>query len=264
MPIRFRCPHCKQLLSVSRKKAGTGVVCPACSQNLQVPAIEGISEPQESAAAPSPGIAPPSEGGGALTHGAAGDVLRFRDPEDEPEFVQPPRFDPEPSPDTHDTRSVWETDLGDWEEHPAFHRAPQRSIKDEADMTSMVDVTFLLLVFFMITASFSVTKALQTQPPTAEEGTSSAPSPITMDELAEASVVVEVAADDSIRVDDVPVAGPVELGEVLAAKIGSEGKTEMVIEAEYRATHGMVVTVTDVAMQAGMQRVRRVSRPEQQ
>jgi biopolymer transport protein ExbD len=162
-------------------------------------------------------------------------------------------------------RTVWESDLGDWEEHPAFSRAPRRSVKDEADMTSMVDVTFLLLVFFMITASFSVTKALQTQPPSAEEGAASAASsPMTMDELAEESVVVEIGADDSITVDDVPVAGPVELGEILAAKIGNEGKTEMVIEAEYRATHGMVVSVTDVGMQAGMQRVRRVSRAEQQ
>ncbi|MBL8848869.1 MAG: biopolymer transporter ExbD [Planctomycetaceae bacterium] len=260
MPIRFRCPHCKQTLSVSRKKAGTGVVCPACSQDVQVPSIEGIAPP--AAAVPVP-----MDAAYAPSHGAEGDVLRFGDGDMEeanPAFVMPPVVDVGTPPDRQDTRSVWETDLGDWEEHPAFHNAPRRTIKDEADMTSMVDVTFLLLVFFMITASFSVTKALQSQPPSAEEGASGAPSPITMDELAEASVVVEIAADDSIRVDDVPVAGPVELGEVLAAKIGGEGKTELVIEAEYRATHGMVVTVTDVAMQAGMQRVRRVSRPEQQ
>jgi biopolymer transport protein ExbD len=183
-----------------------------------------------------------------------------------PEFVVPPvAAELGPVPGHQDTRNVWESDLGDWEEHPAFVHAPRRTAKDEADMTSMVDVTFLLLVFFMITASFSVTKALITQPPSAEEGAASAaPSPMTMDELAEASVIVEIGADDSIRVDDVPVAGPVELGDILAAKIGNEKKTEMVIEAEYRATHGMVVAVTDVAMQAGMQRVRRVSRPEQQ
>ena len=85
-----------------------------------------------------------------------------------------------------------------------------------------------------------------------------------MDELAAESVVVEIGADDTITVDDVPVAGPVELREVLDVKIGNEGKTEMVIEAAYRATHGMVVAVTDAGMQAGMQRVRRVSRSEEQ
>jgi biopolymer transport protein ExbD len=35
--------------------------------------------------------------------------------------------------------------------------------KDDMDMTPMVDVTFLLLIFFMITASFTTEKALQQQ-----------------------------------------------------------------------------------------------------
>lgn len=242
MPIRFRCTHCQQLLSVSRKQAGTGVACPACGGELRVPTIEGFGQP--GAAAPD-----------------AAPVLEAASPA----FIVPTASVSAPAAGQQHTRSVWESDLGDWEEHPAFHHAPRRSVKDEADMTSMVDVTFLLLVFFMITASFSVTKALQTQPPAPEEGTASAaPAAVTMDELAAESVVVEINADDTITVDDVPVAGPVELAEVLAAKIGNEGKTEMVIEAAYRATHGMVVAVTDAGMQAGMQRVRRVSRPEQQ
>lgn len=248
MPIRFRCTQCKQLLSVSRKQAGAETVCPACGSEVRVPTIENAAPAAVPAAVAA--VAAPEP---ALAAAA-------------PEFELPPPA-PElgPIPGHQDTRDVWSSDLGDWEEHPAFSRAPQRSIKDEADMTSMVDVTFLLLVFFMITASFSVTKALQSQPPTADEGAaSSAAAPMTMEELAAESVVVEIGADDSIRVDDVPVAGPVELGEVLIGKIGNEQKTELVIEAEYRATHGMVVAVTDVAMQAGMQRVRRVSRPEQQ
>ena len=236
MPIKFRCTHCKQLLSVSRKKSGSGVTCPACGGQVNVPTIEGFSPPRRE----------PDEA----------DVSRF-------DIPVPSEIGP--SPAHQDTRSVWESELGDWEEHPAFHNAPRRSIKDEADMTSMVDVTFLLLVFFMITASFSVTKALQTQPPTAEEGAaSSAQVPMTMDDLAAESVIVEIGADDTIVVDDVPVAGPVELGEVLISKIANEGKTEMVIEAEYRATHGIVVAATDAGMQAGMQRVRRVSRAQEE
>jgi biopolymer transport protein ExbD len=256
MPVRFRCTHCQQLLSVSRKKAGTQTACPACGGEVRVPSLEGLTAAPVAAS----GIAsspPRAEAGVAEKLGL--DAAS-------PEFLVPPLTEGEPrQPSEHqDTRNVWESDLGDWEDHPAFHNAPRRSIKDEADMTSMVDVTFLLLVFFMITASFSVTKALVTQPPSAEEGASAAAAPMTMDELAEESVIVEIGADDSIRVDDVQVAGPVELGEILVQKIGNEKKTEMVIEAEYRATHGMVVSVTDAAMQAGMQRVRRVSRPEQQ
>lgn len=39
----------------------------------------------------------------------------------------------------------------------------------EMDMTSMVDVTFLLLIFFMVTASFVIQSAFQT--PTQNDGT---------------------------------------------------------------------------------------------
>lgn len=258
MPIRFRCTQCKQLLSVSRKQAGAETVCPACGMEVRVPTLES-AQPAATAsvAGTTPLVAAAPVASPTPERALDAATPEFQLPAAAPELATQPGH--------QDTRDVWSSDLGDWEEHPAFTRAPQRSIKDEADMTSMVDVTFLLLVFFMITASFSVTKALQSQPPSAEDGAaSSAPAPMTMDELAAESVVVEIGADDSIRVDDVPVAGPVELGEVLAAKIGAEQKTELVIEAEYRATHGMVVAVTDVAMQAGMQRVRRVSRPEQQ
>ena len=261
MPIRFRCTHCQQLLSVSRKQSGATTACPACGGDLRVPIVEGFgpaaAKPEESRAREQQEVLADAEErardearGDSETAAVGAGVVPGTDVENRRPWEQ-------------DTRNVWESELGDWEEHPAFHNAPRRSIKDEADMTSMVDVTFLLLVFFMITASFSVTKALQTSAPTNEEGAaSSAAAPMTMDELAAESVVVEIGADDTIRVDDVPVAGPVELGQVLQAKVGNEHKNEMVIEAAYRATHGMVVAVTDAGMQAGMQRVRRVSRPE--
>lgn len=41
----------------------------------------------------------------------------------------------------------------------AFRRPPRE--EEELDMTPMVDVTFLLLIFFMVTASFSLQKSIQ-------------------------------------------------------------------------------------------------------
>lgn len=46
--------------------------------------------------------------------------------------------------------------------------------KDDMDMTPMVDVTFLLLIFFMITASFSSEKVIE-EPPSMSDKASSAP-----------------------------------------------------------------------------------------
>jgi biopolymer transport protein ExbD len=41
--------------------------------------------------------------------------------------------------------------------------------KDDMDMTPMVDVTFLLLIFFMITASFSKEKVIEEPPPLSDK-----------------------------------------------------------------------------------------------
>lgn len=38
MPIRFPCPHCRQKLSISSRKAGTSAVCPRCQKGITVPA----------------------------------------------------------------------------------------------------------------------------------------------------------------------------------------------------------------------------------
>ena len=51
-----------------------------------------------------------------------------------------------------------------------------------------------------------------------------------------------------------------ELRSLLNMKRESESKTEAIIDAAYQATHGMVVSVTDAATAAGMQKVRQASR----
>jgi biopolymer transport protein ExbD len=253
MPIHFRCQACQQMLSVTRRKAGQEMVCPACGQEQRIPTLEEAASRIAAAQRP---VEP----------------LEVRPPvpaDAEVRVIPDPAMavgENVPAPEGGDVLSLWDPSLHDAEENVPFITRKAMFLKDELDMTSMVDVTFLLLVFFMITASFSVQKTMQSQPPEPEEGVAAAAAApkLTMDDLIADSVRVEVGADDSLRVDDEPVAGPAELQEVLAGKISLEGKTEMVIEAEYKATHGMVVAVTDAGMQAGMQRVRRVSRAQEQ
>lgn len=56
MPIRFRCPHCAQLMGIARRKAGTNVPCPRCAKGVVVPADDEYDAP------PAPRVpAPPSE-----------------------------------------------------------------------------------------------------------------------------------------------------------------------------------------------------------
>lgn len=81
-----------------------------------------------------------------------------------------------------------------------------------------------------------------------------------MEDLESSSVIVEIDASDRMEIDGQPISGLFQLRETLTSKITLEGKTDLLIQAQYEATHGMVVSVTDVAMDAGMQNVRRISR----
>lgn len=44
MAIKFRCPHCSQLLGISTTKAGTIVDCPACGRSVNVPTEDGAGK----------------------------------------------------------------------------------------------------------------------------------------------------------------------------------------------------------------------------
>jgi phage FluMu protein Com len=65
MPIRFRCVYCNQLLGIARRKAGTVVRCPHCSEQLIVPSPTDagvtdepdLNEPKADLA-PAPALAP--------------------------------------------------------------------------------------------------------------------------------------------------------------------------------------------------------------
>ena len=121
----------------------------------------------------------------------------------------------------------------------------------------MVDVTFLLLIFFMITASFSIQKTLPTPVPEPdEEGVSQQ---LTMDELEQEAVVVRLEAEDVIYVDDKPVASLEDLPDALRdamAAPGQSGRGELVIQAADEARHEAIVAAYDAAAGLGVERVR--------
>jgi biopolymer transport protein ExbD/phage FluMu protein Com len=275
MPIQFRCQHCNQKLSITRRKAGSDVKCPTCAKPIRVPTLEEAaavlaarqaaqdstrtagSEPvtkqaENRAVEQDSGLGP-----GEPTAGAATDSRDVTDSAamsaDVVELWK-----------EHAPVDPWlaDDDEEDAEEEFALHRPA--GADDELDMTPMVDVTFLLLIFFMITASFSLQKSMQTEAPEPEE--EGAAQTITVQDIEEASVIVAIDAEDNITVDDEPISGLGQLVDVLTAKMFAESppRNDMLIEADYLATHGMVVAVTDAGIEAGMQSIRRVSRRSQE
>lgn len=242
------------MLSISTKRAGSMIVCPACTEEARVP------DPSEATAAyevvTSPAAKSPSAAAPAKPSPAADTAVK----------PAPSR----PAGSAYSSRTagshkplfeeVGQDDEDEHEDEDEHHtpKPKKRFMDDTVDMTAMVDVTFLLLIFFMVTASFAAQKVFETSPPEQEsEGGGATVS--SMEDLEGNSVVLEIDANDQMEIEGQPIAGLYELRETLQAKM-SEDKNELLIQAQYQATHGMVVSVTDVAMDVGMQKVRRISR----
>ena len=47
MPIRFRCTYCSRLLGIARRKAGTQIRCPQCSESITVPIQDDVGDLDE-------------------------------------------------------------------------------------------------------------------------------------------------------------------------------------------------------------------------
>lgn len=99
MPIKFRCEHCRQLLGISKTKAGKVVDCPTCGRAVRVPSLDGKSDPvsipnwdpqDESLVNALNALASlteePGERGGAVAFEAS-------NPEDSPSQERPPSSD---------------------------------------------------------------------------------------------------------------------------------------------------------------------------
>ena len=136
-------------------------------------------------------------------------------------------------------------------------RRPQTTF-DDMDLTPMVDVTFLLLIFFMVTASFSLQKTIEMPSPKSDQ--KGAAQSLTIEDLEENTVFVRIDGQNAIFIDDEPVPDPTTLRDRLTTARLATLRSELAIDARPEVFHETVVAVIDAATAAGMQRIRIVSR----
>ncbi|GEM_PF-1610518 len=125
----------------------------------------------------------------------------------------------------------------------------------EMDMTPMVDVTFLLLIFFMVTASFKLQKAIE-QPPDQSDD----PSDVVLDQEEEQTEAIEIFIDEndnytilSNETDDEEAAGKVEMWrKVKLVKNNSPNAERILINANENCSHGAVINAWDAGADAGI------------
>ncbi len=139
-----------------------------------------------------------------------------------------------------------------------------RSIREEQDldMTPMVDVTFLLLIFFMITASFAQQKALETPPP---DPSQQAAQSRTLEELEEDDDYIVIRVDESsvIWVEDHEAPTRQELLSLLRQRRSRGGPTRVLVTFHEKAKHATVIMVFDTARAAGFEDIRKAPDEEE-
>ena len=131
--------------------------------------------------------------------------------------------------------------------------------EDELDMTPMVDVTFLLLIFFVMTAAFTIQTSLPIPTPQSEEASTNAV-PEDTDEDPE-FITVKVDADNNFwvtRTDglDEECTDIRQLRTQLRIMKDDMGDVnKIVVEANEESLHAQVVAAIDAGMVIGVDQV---------
>lgn len=265
MAIRYRCPQCNQLLSIASRMAGNRVPCPKCGAETTVPDEDQLQPAEESAAGTelqeaddaagdlTEDVSPQTETHDESTYSPAAGELAARERSAEPSGAAPA----EEMAGGHDTvdkspNAVAKRERDD--DGVLTLRKPETDFEG-IDMTPMVDVTFLLLIFFMITASFSLQKTIQVPPPDPERQ-GAVQSLQTLEDLELTSVIVQIDENNAIFVDYDVIDDRSSLPDLLRDKLLNDQKTELVLQADPRAFHETVVAVVDAANEVQFQKIR--------
>ncbi len=123
--------------------------------------------------------------------------------------------------------------------------------KGRLDITPLIDVVLLLLIFFMLTSSFITPAGLRVDLPE-----SSVAEPQDRDNL-----FIVVSEDDQLYIDDEMVSWD-ECRERLASNLSGFPERVLIIKADRDSHHGVVVRVMSLARQLGWKRMAIAATPE--
>lgn len=117
------------------------------------------------------------------------------------------------------------------------------------NVTSLIDVVFLLLIFFVVTSTFLERPGIDLTLPEAGSG-----------ETGVSVVTVRIVADGQVFVGDrsVPLG---DLARVLEESLRAAETTEVTLEADRSVSHGQVVAAMDAARRAGARGLVVATRP---
>ena len=243
MAIKVACASCSSVHSVNDRLAGREIRCPHCDAFIQVPVTsasdasdadeivevelieEDVTEAVEIV---------------ETTDSYAGAV--------EAEVLDDNRLDARSSDGKHQ----------DEDEEVEEISFPKKELpKDDMDMTPMVDVTFLLLIFFMITASFSSEKVFEEPPPLSDASSIQKQEPINLDNVRvqideyNAFTIILPGGDEreASSKQDLLIALSEARAEV--ATSADDDQLKLIVEAHVECIHAAVISALDAGRDRG-------------
>ena len=127
----------------------------------------------------------------------------------------------------------------------ARRRRTQGEEESEVNLTPMLDVVFIMLIFFIVTASFVKEAGLDVNRPDA---------PMTQSKPEESNILVLINANDEIWIDRKET-DPRGVRGVIERLHAENPKGSIVIQADENSTNEMLVVVMEAAKQAGVANV---------
>lgn len=136
----------------------------------------------------------------------------------------------------------------------------QRREDPDVNLTSLIDVVLLLLVFFMVSTSFVKEAVLKVDLPEASER------PLVAE--LEEKLEITLGVGGEVRVNDRELINsrPDTLRAAITKTVGDNREIQVVLRADANATHQSVVTAMDVLGRMGFARlsIATVSTPEEE
>lgn len=127
---------------------------------------------------------------------------------------------------------------------------PIRNLHESDDMTSMVDVTFLLLIFFMVTASFVASQAIPMQE--SEQANS-----LNLDPPTDLRVIVDEYNQIYVDIEgeETPVMTQNELRTMLRGQVENRSISSVSIAAHEKSQHRSVIQICDASCSIGVDQI---------
>lgn len=121
---------------------------------------------------------------------------------------------------------------------------PRKKRRVLINITSLIDVLFLLLIFFMVTSTFLEQPGMKLELPSAESA-----------EVARIEkLVLHIRSDDEVVFNGLPVALD-DLEETMRAALSEIEDRTLVLNADRTVQHGTVVRVMDISKKLGLERL---------